>query len=184
MQVAAGQVPSYYPGQWLARALVCHLAPWLSWAQCPLLPSTKANTTNSQADTCRRLNVPLQLGPVFLSLCKLVRLWKASQGPPATPGWRGHLGFRASTELQVHLSLPPLISCTVFFESAFPVPSGQSVHEYFMKGGKFVPMSTTAQNLPGGSARLPPRSRLSGVTGGWRTLRSASSTDQRHLTNS
>lgn len=30
IQEAACQVPSYYPGQWLARAPLCHLAPWLS----------------------------------------------------------------------------------------------------------------------------------------------------------
>lgn len=44
--------------QWLARALLCHLVPWLSWAQCPLLPSMKASTANLQADTCHHLNVP------------------------------------------------------------------------------------------------------------------------------
>ena len=106
VQEAAGQVPSYYQGQWLARALLCHLAPWLSWAQCPLLPSTKASTANLQAATCHRLNVPPPTKPCVSLLFQTSKVMESITRSPCRPRIKRSLGLPC-THRPPDTPLPP-----------------------------------------------------------------------------
>lgn len=97
LQEAACQGPSYYPGQWLARALSS--GAWAQLSSVPTLPSMKARTAHLHADACHHLSVPTPTEPSISLPLLATELRKALQGSLPDQGWSGPLGCPVPTPL-------------------------------------------------------------------------------------
>lgn len=128
LQEAACQGPSYYPGQWLARALSS--GAWAQLSSVPTLPSMKARTAHLHADACHHLSVPTPTEPSISLPLLATELKKGTTRFPPWPGMKWSLGLPCT-----HASSSQPSSAVLSFPACESlVPAGWQVHKYSVNG--------------------------------------------------